>query len=138
MGHTTAVCWITPTILLSSSAFAEILQWNLSNSKKKRVYPKVIHTGHGRGLFSIAAYGESIECISVEKSDPNLNENSEKTEELTSEKSETDELESEKNENSQIQDGNKKTDGSTEKADLNSSQSSEKGTEHNFVVTKFK
>ncbi|XP_031783799.1 gem-associated protein 5 [Nasonia vitripennis] len=49
----TAVCWLEPTVLLTSSPWGELLMWDLNASTKKKFTPKLIHAKHGRGLFSI-------------------------------------------------------------------------------------
>ena len=53
-GNFTSVCWLTPTFLLSSSPWGELLLWDLSGNSKKKFVPKLLHAKHGKGLFSIA------------------------------------------------------------------------------------
>lgn len=57
-GNFTAVCWLEPTILLTSSPWGELLLWDLAGGAKKKFTPKLIHAKHGKGLFSIAGITE--------------------------------------------------------------------------------
>ncbi|KAJ8926424.1 hypothetical protein NQ314_021212 [Rhamnusium bicolor] len=48
------LCWVTPTMLLSSSKSAELIQWYLPKPIKEKQY-RIIHNDHSPLLFSIAA-----------------------------------------------------------------------------------
>uniref|UniRef100_A0A6P7G133 Gem-associated protein 5-like isoform X3 n=1 Tax=Diabrotica virgifera virgifera TaxID=50390 RepID=A0A6P7G133_DIAVI len=50
-----SLCWITPTVLLSSSKDAELLAWNLPKPKDDSKLMKVIHKEHSALLFSMVA-----------------------------------------------------------------------------------
>ncbi|KAJ8913469.1 hypothetical protein NQ315_013849 [Exocentrus adspersus] len=49
------VCWISPTVLLSSSKAAELIKWTLPKPKDKNKQYSIIHNDHNSILFSIAA-----------------------------------------------------------------------------------
>lgn len=55
VGAWTTVCWAEPRVLLTSSIWGELLSWNLSVDKSKKIKNyELIHTYHNRGLFCIA------------------------------------------------------------------------------------
>lgn len=56
----TAICWLTPTILLSNSPHAELLLWDLSGYLKKKFTPTLIHGQHTNGLFAIAGLADTV------------------------------------------------------------------------------
>ncbi|XP_018568237.1 gem-associated protein 5 isoform X2 [Anoplophora glabripennis] len=49
------LCWISPTVLLSSSKSAELMKWTLPKPKDKKKQFSVLHCDHNSMLFSIAA-----------------------------------------------------------------------------------
>lgn len=54
-GAWTTVCWAEPKVLLTSSVWGELLSWDLSVNKGKKVKQfELLHTYHNRGLFCIA------------------------------------------------------------------------------------
>ncbi|XP_011499580.1 PREDICTED: gem-associated protein 5 [Ceratosolen solmsi marchali] len=67
----TAVNWLTPTHLFTSSPWGELLLWDLTKNAKKKFNPILIHGKHGKGLFSIAGLSKQ----SKEECENNKNEN---------------------------------------------------------------
>ncbi|XP_015184665.1 PREDICTED: gem-associated protein 5 [Polistes dominula] len=47
----TSVCWASPTLLLTSSFWGEILAWNLNTIEDAK--PKLVHSRHNRAVFFI-------------------------------------------------------------------------------------
>ncbi|XP_053999055.1 gem-associated protein 5 isoform X1 [Hylaeus anthracinus] len=54
VGNWTAVRWVEPNLLLTSSSWGELLSWNLSTIMKNKPACQLIHAYHTRGLFCIA------------------------------------------------------------------------------------
>ncbi|XP_074038837.1 gem-associated protein 5 isoform X2 [Leptinotarsa decemlineata] len=55
------LCWIAPTLLLSSSKWGELLQWNLPKSMDKSRHMSIIHNEHSPRLFCIAGPMETYD-----------------------------------------------------------------------------
>ncbi|XP_012265129.2 gem-associated protein 5 isoform X2 [Athalia rosae] len=53
-GNWTAVCWITPKLLLSSLSWGELISWDLTANSKSKPVCKLIHGYHVRGPSCIA------------------------------------------------------------------------------------
>ncbi|XP_058807144.1 gem-associated protein 5-like [Phymastichus coffea] len=67
-GNFTAVCWLEPTTLLTSSPWGELLMWDLTGfNPNKKFTSALVHAIHTKGLFSIAGLNEK----SIDKVDTN-------------------------------------------------------------------
>ena len=64
----TVVRWLKPMVLISNSPWSELLFWDLSNLNKGDPIPKLLHTKHRKGLFSIACTLENLD-INLENVD---------------------------------------------------------------------
>lgn len=54
IGNWIVVNWVEPKVLLTSSAWGELLFWDLNTHTNGTFTPKLFHTYHNRGLFCIA------------------------------------------------------------------------------------
>lgn len=75
-GNFTAVCWLEPTTLLTSSPWGELLMWDLSGfNPKKKFTPKLVHDTHAKGLFSIAGLSDKSVVQTEENESSEENDN---------------------------------------------------------------